>query len=281
VWRALGPGFVLVNVGTACAAVAHISFEAVARELYARTDYARILVRVVGAIPWLWLALRLRRRDVAPLVLLGYFVFVCCWPWAPDRFVIPLLPFVTIALFAALERAAARVLPGRLPQVLVATLAAALVIPNVFLLARYSKASDASAYPYFMLPDEPVAWASFEKAFGWLRAQSDASDVVVAGFDTMTALYAERRAIRPFVPRPEGLFYGADVPLAGTVDELSAMLASYRPRYFFLSPMPAFPEEGPLYELVALYQALHPRRLVPVYVGEDPRFIIYDFDVRR
>ena len=45
--------------------------------------------------------------------------------------------------------------------------------------------------------------------------------------------------------------------------------------------MPAFPEEAPLYELVERYATLHPRRLVPVYVGEDPRFIVYDVDVRR
>jgi hypothetical protein len=191
------------------------------------------------------------------------------------------LPLLIVALLALLERALARVLAPPIATGAVAVLAIAVVVSNASLLATYSAQSRASGYPYFMPPAEPVAWSSYADAFEWLREKSAPDDLVAAGFDTMTALYTGRHAVRPFVPRPEALFYGADVSPVGTVDDLDEVLATYRPRYFFLSPMPAFPEEEPLYGLVRSYGALHPGALTRVYVGSDPRFVVYALDIRR
>ena len=277
-WRAtlgaLGPGYVLVNIGKALAGIAHISFEALARELYARIDAAPYVARSLGAIPCVWLLARLRFRDPVAIVTLGYLAFVVAWPWAPDRFLVPILPVLLVATFTALERGAAT-LGARRAGIVVLASSLALCVTNGFLLTRYSVASKASSYPYFRLPDEPVAWESFRDAFDWLQNHSEPSDVVVAGFDTMTALYTERRSIRPFVPRPEALFYGADASLVGSLESFEALVDAYAPRFVFVSPMPAFPEEVPLYELVAAYAQQHPDRAAPAYVGRDPRFVIY------
>jgi len=280
-WRKLGPGYVLVNVGKALAAITHIAFEAAARKLYAMTDEAATIVRVVGALSLVWLALELRRLTLAGLVVAAYLVLVCFWPWAPDRFIVPLLPLLTIGIVALLEKSLRYLLPQRVAAVAVGIAAAAVVASNATLLADYAEQSRDSGYPYFMPPAEPVAWESYREAFDWLRANSGADDVVVAGFDTMTALYAERRAVRAFVPRPEALFYGAEVSPVGTLDDLAMVLAAYRPRYFFVAPMPAFPEEGPLYELVEHYGAVHPGGLTRVYAGGDPRFVVYELDLRK
>ena len=281
VWRRLGFGYVLTNVSKTLAAITHIAFEASARQLYGVSEQAWVIVRIVGAIALVWIALALRRRTVAGFVVAGYLILVWLWPWAPDRFVIPLLPLLVVAIVAALERALTYVLPARVAAAGVALVAAAVVVANAALLVDYSRQSREAGYPYFMPPAEPVAWSSYRAAFDWLRAQSASDDVVVAGFDTMTALYAERRAVRAFVPRPEALFYGAEVSPVGGIDDFARVLASYRPRYLFLSPMPAFPEEGPLYDLVATYEAQHPGALTRAYVGSDPRFVVYELDLRR
>jgi len=281
VWRSIGPSYVLVNAGKTLASVTHIAFEAAARGLYAATDHAATIARLLGATSFVWLALELRRRSLVGLVVTSYVVFVCFWPWAPDRFVVPLLPLLAIAALTMLERALARVASHAIATGAIVALATSIVASNASLLASYSKQSGASGYPYFMPPAEPVTWASYEDAFTWLRENSDPDDVVVAGFDTMTALYTERRAVRPFVPRPDALFYGADSSPVGGVDDLAEVLASYRPRYLFLSPMPAFPEEEPLYQLVEHYVAARPGALTRAYVGSDPRFLVYEVNVRR
>ena len=281
-WRATidttGVRYVAVNFGKALAATTHIALEATAREVYARSDSAWLVARAVGLLPWLWLAARALRREPWAVVLSAYLAFVCFWPWAPDRFIVPALPFLAAAWFAALERAGGSVSSiswGRGAQALAVLAALALSAANARLLARYADVERSSGYSYFRLPDEPVAWSSYLDAFDWLRASRGKDDVVLAGFDTMTALYTDRHAVRPYVPRPEALFYGSDAPLAGTIEELEAIVATHHPRYVFLSPMPAFPEEGPLYQLIGELVRRHPDRMKPVYVGTDPRFVIY------
>jgi hypothetical protein len=126
-----------------------------------------------------------------------------------------------------------------------------------------------------MLPDAPVAWASYVDAMAWLSDHSTSEDVLAAGFDSMTALYTGRPTVRPFVARPRVLYYDASGPPLGTIDDLDQLLAATRPRYLLLAPMPAFPEEDAFYELVARYRERRPERLAPVYRGADPRFMIF------
>jgi hypothetical protein len=266
----------VMNVGKLFVAFSHVSFEALAWALYARVDSTRAILTAVGAIPWVVVAMRCRSLSLLPVTLAVYFVVVCFWPWPPDRFLIPVLPLLAMLSFEQLRRMVVRVAS---PGIAAAAILIAALVPiatNVRLLSTYVSASRTSHYPYFLPSEDPVSWASYEEAFDWLESHTEASDVIASGFDSMTALYTGRPTIRPFVPRPRVLYYGQEGAAVGTVDELDRTLVAYRPRYFFLSPMPAFPEEEPVYELVAALIREHPERLRPAYRGSDPRFLVYE-----
>jgi hypothetical protein len=261
------------NVVKACVAIGDIAFEGIAPALYASSDWAATLLGLVGAATWLAVVAHAPLATL-PATLLVYLAFVCAWPWPPDRFMIPVL-FFLLAMLLGLVSRAARV--GALAVSLVAIVAA---IPNARTLADYAAANTRSHYPYFMLPDAPVAWSSYGDAFTWLRAHAAPDDVFAAGFDSMTALYTAHPTVRPFVPRPSALYYAAitgdSAPALGSPSDFVGALATYRVRYLFVSPMPAFPEEDAFYELVSRARAEHPDLLRPVYRGSDPRFVVFE-----
>ena len=101
---------------------------------------------------------------------------------------------------------------------------------------------------------------------------------MASGFDSMIALYTDRKALRPYVYRPGLLFYGeSDEPFV-SVDELAANLKRHPARYLVQLPMPGFAEERPLQQAIQELRQHHAGWLVPVYQGEDPRFVIFKLD---
>jgi hypothetical protein len=264
------------NVLEAWLAFPQIAFEGIAHAMYARSDATETLLMVAGALPWLVLAARAWRRELLPLTLVVYLGLVCLWPWPPDRFLVPVLFFVASAAFALIRRSFDRLLPSGVGVAVVIAVLTGAVASNAVVLWSYGRVSRDSQYPYFMLPDAPVAWSSYRQAFTWLREHGAAGDVIAAGFDSMTALYTERPTIRPFAVRPRSLYYGDPSPPLGSVGDFDHALTHQRPRFLFVSPMPAFAEEAAFYELVARYRESHPRRLVPAYRGADPRFVVYE-----
>jgi hypothetical protein len=266
---------VRANVLKAWIAFPRIAFEGIARALYARSDSTETVLMVAGALPWLVVAARAWRRELLPLTLLAYLGLVCLWPWPPDRFLIPVVFFVASTAFALIRRSFDRVLPSGAAVAVIVVLTGA-VASNALLLWSYARVSRDSQYPYFMLPDAPVAWSSYRQAFAWLHEHCEPGDVIAAGFDSMTALYTERPALRPFAVRPRSLYYGDPSSPLGSVGDLDRALTRQQPRFLFVSPMPAFPEEAAFYELVARYRESHSRRLVPAYRGADPRFVVYE-----
>ena len=263
------------NVLKAFAAVGEIPFEAVARALYARTEWTRPLMIAVGALAWLVAAARVRALTPLHLTLVAYLLLACSWPWPPDRFMVPVLFFLHAGLLTAAARVATRRVSRRAGAAAVAAIAALAILPNARLLAEYSAVSKRSHYPYFVLPDATVTWSSYEDAFAWLREHASPGDVLAAGFDSMTALYTGHPVIRPFVARPSSMYYGGTAPMLGTPRELADALTLHRPRYLFVSPLPAFPEEDAFFELVQSFLAAYPGRLEPAYLGSDARFAIF------
>ena len=144
------------------------------------------------------------------------------------------------------------------------------------MLSTYVTASRAAGYPYYIWPGIPVEWQSYQKAFAWIREHSQPGDVIATGFDTMTSLYTDRPAIRPFNQRPLALFYGVGDSPAGDVAELERFLTSYRARYLLLSPMPAYDLEEPFYKLIYQASDERPDLLHPVWqLAEDLRFVVF------
>jgi hypothetical protein len=136
----------------------------------------------------------------------------------------------------------------------------------------------ATGYPLAKLGMTRVEWSSYEKTFAWLKENAQADDVIASGFDSMFALYTDRRAVRPFVYNPGRLFYGDRQAARFTLEEITAILDHYRPRYLVNSPMPGFAEEKPLADAIQNLRQLYPQWLVLKYQGADRRFMVFELD---
>ncbi len=268
---------IATNFFKAAVATAQIPLESLARTLHEQTDSARLLLFALGALPWIAVLRRSLSLSVLPVTVTVYLVLVCVWPWPPDRFLVPVLPFVLAFGLEDLRLLVARVAGARGAIVAVAALVLTAGSANALLLSRYVAASDADGYPHFVLTGESVPWSSYAAVFDWLREHTKEGDVLAAGFDTMTALYTQRPTIRPFAVRPLSLYYGSGEAPLGTADEMVRHLETYGVRYFLATPMPAYAEEAAFYDLVNAVAESHPKLLRPVWQAPgDPRFVVFE-----
>jgi len=261
------------NVGQS---FSHIDLEAMSQWLYAHTDAAGWIVFAIGSLPWVGVLSRSRSLTLLPVTLLFYLALICVWPWPPDRFLVPMLPFLATMLVDGALSSGARLDLSRSAAVVTVVAVVAAIVSNGSLVLRYSAESRESGYPYFALPDEPVQWSSFRTAFAWLDEHTQPDDVIATGFDPMTAFYTGRAVIRPFVFRPLSMYYGAPEPPLGTVPEFDALLTKHAARYMLLTPMPAYSIEPAFFELVSAAVREPGSLLMPVWQSKtDPRFAIF------
>jgi hypothetical protein len=277
-WRNNGSMFVPVeNLLKSGVAFPSIAFEAATRWLYGRIDSPQWLLFSVGILPWMVVAVRARKLELLPVTLLAYLALVCFWPWPPDRFLVPILPFLVAMLIETVFQFVSLRTSARAGRLALATTIAMVVSLNGWMVLQYSSVSRQSHYPYFTMPDAPVAWSDYQSAFEWLSQHTRPGEVVAAGLDTMTALYSDRPTIRPFVPHALSLYYGASDPPLGTAGEMDDTLAKYGARYLLLTPLPSYPMEGAFFDLVYAATDETSSILRPVWQSKnDPRFAIFE-----
>jgi hypothetical protein len=149
-----------------------------------------------------------------------------------------------------------------------------LVSTNLLMVHQQYQANRKAQYPYMYVPTKPVAWASYQEIFEWVRENTQSSEIIAYGLDSMLYLYTGRQSFRPFVMQPETLFYGRESAIS-EISELRNFLEVYRPGYLISSPMPGFSEEKPFTELLTEVHNRYPGCLETVYQGLDSRFVIY------
>jgi hypothetical protein len=235
-----------------------------------------VLSVVFGLVLWLAMFPQLRRGRVLPFFLIAYSVPILICPWPPGRFLVPVLPLLIPYMLLGLSALLPRLMPARRCAVLATVALAVAVSGNLTLLYRHSALSDRTGYSYSGMPGEMDSWSSYEGVFDWLRTHARPDDVVASGLDSMVYLYTGLRAFRPFTPCAASLFYGADLPPIGTIEDVTRTLQTHGARYLVQSPMPGFSEEGPFFALLKQLRARHPGWLAPVYQSKDQRFVIFE-----
>ena len=161
------------------------------------------------------------------------------------------------------------------------SLVAFVIITNLFVVYKQIVLQNQTGFPAELSKDTKVYWASYEDVFRWLRQNGPANDVIASGLDSMVFLYTGRQAFRPYIANTTSLFYtGKSAPL-GTVEEFHDILRAYKPKYFIHTPMPGFAEEKYLDALLQEFLSKDPSSLRPVYIGKDPRFIIYEVNLNQ
>jgi len=203
-----------------------------------------------------------------------YLLVISLWPWPPYRFIVPILPFLAPYLLLAIRMLLKRLsfLSGN--RWLLLTGLSVLVAANVVFVHSYGVNNRYTSYP--SLSGEQVFWSSYEEIFMWLTKNSEPDDVIASGRDTMIYLYTGRPAFLPFVLNPVCMFYGGNCSAIGSGEDLINILGALRPRYLLDVPMPGFSAEKPFSDLVHNLLVDRPGWLKQVYVGSDPRFVIFE-----
>ncbi len=240
-------------------------------------------ITLLGLIPWFFVFTQLRTRQALPHFMAGYLGIILIWSWPPYRFLIPIMPLI-IAYFLKGLVQLAQITGVRFTRPSVRWASGAvmgvLVLCNLGLLEKHWRLTNKTNYPYSKLSDEHVHWTSFQQMFGWIRENTSSEDVIASGFDSMVSLYCDRKSFRPFVYRPERLFYGDSEQELVTAEELKAILKSHQPRYVTSLPMPGFLEAEPFEAALKELRRDHTGWMRQVYQGDDPRFVVYEVDPR-
>jgi hypothetical protein len=210
--------------------------------------------------------------------LLAYFLMIFCWPWPPARFLIPILPFLIAGLMHGANQISQRFAPHFYYQALSSCVIAFLILSNLFILYQHIIIQNRTAFPQLLSKDASVYWTSYEDIFRWVKEYSSPNDIIGSGLDSMVFVYTEVQSFRPFVANTSSLFYNGKSPALGTVGQFRDILGIYKPKYLIHTPMPSFSEEKYFDALLQEFLNRYPNSLLPVYVGRDTRFKVYEIN---
>ncbi len=236
-----------------------------------------ILFFLLGVIPLVGMIVH-DRRGILRYCVFAYLALILFWPWQPLRFIIPVAPFLIAYMLHTIRFLAAKFIPANICGFASFIFIAIIISANTFLLYQHYDQQQTSRYPRVSLspPEQIVHWSSYDKMFRWLRAHSESSDVIACGLDSMVYLYTDRRAYRPFIANPISLFYGGSAPPLGSIEDFMELMKLNSPKYLIQVPLPDFAEDKHFDALLQNIQKNYPDLLIPVYVGDDYRFIIFE-----
>lgn len=236
---------------------------------------AAFLAGLAVFVPLLGQACRWR---VLPVALVAYCSLLIVWPWPIARFLIPVLPLLAILLMQAMGRLSWGKAGQTAARLVGAGVVVALLGFNLHGVWRSGGLTQEKMYPLFTTDVDAPPWSRYQELFEWVKSHSAASDILASGLDTMVYLYTGRQAFRPFVSNPLPLFYDAPGFPLGDEDAFLGRLQAMKPRYLVRLPMVSFGEEKPFDALLDAVASAPNPVLRPVFVGQDPRFAVYEPD---
>lgn len=207
------------------------------------------------------------------LFLSFYLAMILLWPWPVSRFIVPVLIFINVYIINTFSVKLSTKYPAlfSLPIILI-------VLINIYNYQFYLEAGKKFNYPAYNSSGSGATWTDYLEVFEWIKKYTAKSDIISSGMDTMIFLYTGRQGLRPFWSDPIRLFYNGGQEPLGNVKELQENLTEIKAKYIVQMPMPTFSEEKPFDSLIDGLQEFRPDFLRLVFVGNDPRFKIYEID---
>jgi len=228
-----------------------------------------------GIIVFIGIILGVRKQQVLPCFLSAYLFIILIWPWPPLRFIVPVLVFLLVYLLKGTWVLYERIWNLKDKRIFAFIGGGILVLGNLWQTYQVASFNNKMHYPstiaYYR---NYIAWPSFLNMFNWIKANTELHDIIASPFDSMVYLYTGRQAFRPFVMSPTSMFYGDSKP-ACTTKEVFETLRYYGAKYVMFMPMPGFGEEEPFKLIIDEIREKQPEFLKLIYVGEDPRFMIF------
>lgn len=271
-WHVLQPGATesLINVGLSNAIFASVSPLA-----FWRIPFVNVwLLAAVSLAAGLTVFTGLRGKLIYPaLWVIATVGVTLLWSWPPQRFLLPVLPFL---LVFPLRLALAAPAPAF-------RAAARLVAMCLILSGLAASAGNASrgfaGYPWFDR-HEAMPEADWLAAMEWLRTNTDHDAVISGNLDPAYYLYSGRHAVRAFAANPWLLHYAgsASIEALGTPPDLEALLARHRVDYLVMEHLNWFSEVPALEAQLAALLAANPSVLQLAHASPNEAVRIYRFN---
>jgi hypothetical protein len=204
-----------------------------------------------------WSILRRQNRFFNGFILF-YIVLILSWPWHPARYLMPLLPILLLSLFQGAQGATATIRPHATKAWSTAIIPFAVRIPIgiivVFIIGWLSGYVSVDRSKYLVLWGgfrTSYGWSGFSESFTWIKQNTQNDDVLATAYDPMYYLYTGRKAVRPWIHRPETYFYpyGNATPDLGSVEEIRDTLQKLGVRFLIVDPLEGYSENAPAAEL--------------------------------
>jgi hypothetical protein len=190
--------------------------------------------------------------------LLFYSGLILSWPFHPARYSMPLVPVLLLSLFHGVHAATACV-RSRTTTAWSATIVPMVVripIAIVVLLitgwlwgyVHVDRNKHLAVWGGFRTS---YSWTGFNETFSWIQQNTQKDDVLASAYDPMYYLYTGRKAVRPWVHRPETYFYpyGNATPDLGSVEEIRDNLEKLDVRFLVVNPLEGYSEMTAVAEL--------------------------------
>ncbi len=210
-------------------------------------------LRIVIYPLMLWGLLSIMRRQTIFFngFLLFYSGLILSWPFHPARYSIPLVPVLLLSLFNGVQAATAIVrsrtrtewsaiivpMVVRIPIVIVALL----MVGWLWGYVHVDRNKYLVLWGGFRTSYD---WSGFSETFSWLKQNTQSDDVLATAYDPMYYLYTGRKAVRPWIHRPETYFYpyGNATPDLGSVEEIRETLENLGVRFLIVDPLEGYGE---------------------------------------
>ena len=206
----------------------------------------------------LWSILR-RQNVFFNSFMLFYTVLILSWPWHPARYLMPLLPILLLSLFQGVQAATAIIRPHATKAWSAAIVPFAIRIPiGIVVLSitvwlwSYMQVDRTNHLALWAGFRASYGWSGFDETFSWIKQNTRRHDVLATAYDPMYYLYTGRKAIRPWIHRPETYFYpyGNAKPDLGSVEDIRESLNKLGVRFLIVNPLEGYSEGSlpPSYE---------------------------------
>jgi hypothetical protein len=198
----------------------------------------------------LWSIMR-RQNVFCNGFILFYTVLILSWPWHPARYLMPLFPVLLLSLFQGVQAATAIIRPHATKAWSAAIVPFAIRVPIgivVGLIAvslwSYTQLNRTNHLALWAGFRASYGWSGFGETFSWIKQNTRSDDVLATPYDPMYYLYTGRKAVRPWIHRPETYFYpyGNAKPDLGSIEDIRESLNQLGVRFLVVNPLEGYSE---------------------------------------
>ncbi|HEY9717654.1 MAG TPA: hypothetical protein V6C69_09300 [Trichormus sp.] len=239
-----------------------------------------LLTICLAAITWILLGKDLLKFSTLSTVLFAYLMVMSLWPWPVTRYLVPLFPLLSGLFVTTVAKLLSWLKQEQVRTIAILALTAGALYMNSMDAARKTKMDRAHDQPtpphYYALTT--TSWSNYESLFHWVKEHTPADCVLSAELDSMVYLYTDRTCFRPILPNNGSLYFQVnEPPFLGSLTDFRQTLIRHHAAYLVCTPNPSAAEEKPFDQLVDQFKKTYPEEFIPVYVGDDKRFVVYKF----